>query len=110
MNFKFKHQDYKVEIWNGEKLGNLVCLDTETTIAPFHMTPELVTIQAYGGNDIVYYIREEDFERFYKLHDKTKYIMHNAPFDIGVLSKSFPWFEFSTLYDAERIYDTSVLY
>ena len=53
---KFGREDYKIAIWKNEQLGSLIACDTETTIVPFTMTPDLVTCQVYGGGDVVYYV------------------------------------------------------
>ena len=57
-------KQFKVEWWNGQHLSSsLLTLDTETTVVPFHMVPELVTCQVYDGGDIdpfEVYIHEND--------------------------------------------------
>jgi len=111
MNFKFANKEYNVKFWNGEKLSSKIVLDTETTVVPFYMTPELVTIQAYDGSSDVFYISLQNTQRFFEIHHESDFIFHNAPFDLDVLfhNNSFTHTQ-SSLYDAERIYDTSVLY
>jgi DNA polymerase I-like protein with 3'-5' exonuclease and polymerase domains len=115
LNFTWNKETFEIKIWDGEFLGSLVSIDTETTIAPFTTTPDLVTFQAYSGGEDVFYVPREKVYQFLNKHSDSKLIMHNAPFDVDVIHKSvesrilYNWYLYNW-YDAEKIYDTGVLY
>ena len=105
MQFNWNNNTFNIKIWSPEdkKLGRFVAIDTETTMMPFYMTPELVTMQAYSGGKNVYYIPKDQITAFLAVH--------NAPFDVDVISKetSDPAYWYGK-YDANRIHDTSILW
>jgi DNA polymerase-1 len=108
---KFNNKEYNIKIWEGEVLGKYVALDTETTIAPFTETPDLVTIQAYSGGTDVYYIPKSKISSFLDLHTGSIFLFLNAPFDISTIAKeiqdsNFPY----RLYDDNRCRDIGVMY
>ena len=108
---KFGETDYEIKIWNGEKLNKYVVIDTETEVVPFIHTPRCVTIQAFDGGKDVFYVPLEKAKQFFELHKLHHLIMHNAPFDMDVLSKLMDdkGFMYSR-YDANLVRDTGVLY
>ena len=109
----FLDNEYTIKIWSEEvgKLGRFVAIDTETTMVPFFMTPELVTMQAYSGGNNVYYIRKTDVALFLDCHSDSFWIFQNAPFDMDVLSKHLGSSDsVYRAYDANRVRDTAVLY
>jgi len=110
---RFLDQDYDIKIWDESigKLGRFVAVDTETTMMPFHMTPDLVTMQAYSGGKNVYYIRKTDVASFMDCHNDSFWILQNAPFDMDVLSKHLGSSDrVYRMYDADRVRDVGVLY
>jgi DNA polymerase I-like protein with 3'-5' exonuclease and polymerase domains len=111
---EFNNQTYDIKIWDhveDGKLGRFVAVDTETTVVPFYMTPDIVTFQAYSGGTNVYYVLKEDISRFLKIHGESFLILHNAPFDMDVISKSTKDTEaIYDIYDNNRVRDTSILY
>jgi DNA polymerase I-like protein with 3'-5' exonuclease and polymerase domains len=111
MNFNFNNETYNIKTWNGERLGKFVALDTETEVRPFHMVPDIVTLQAYAGGTDVYYVPVEKIRHFLNAHYDSILILHNAPFDMDVLSKKMESSHLIyDLYDRCRVRDTSVLY
>ena len=40
----FNGEEYTIQFWQGESLENILAIDTETTIAPFTETPDLITL------------------------------------------------------------------
>lgn len=111
MKISLQGQEFNIEIWNKQKIGSIIAFDCETTVTPFHMTPELVTIQAYGGGDTVYYVKKEDVKLFFNFHYESKFIMHNFSFDVDVLSKYLDNRDFGfDLIDRDKIIDTSILW
>lgn len=110
MRFDFNKEEYNIQFWDGEKLDRDVVLDTETTIAPFHTTPDLVTVQAYDGNRTVYYIPLNKFRLFLNRHNRNLLIFHNAPFDVDVIHKFLDTRMLYDWYDADLIRDTNILY
>lgn len=93
------------------KIGRFVSVDTETTIMPFHRTPDLVTMQAYSGGKDVYYIPREHIESFLSHHSDSYMVFHNAPFDMDVIAKCInkndPIYD---RYDNGLVRDTAILY
>jgi len=110
LNFDFNKSNFQIRIWNGEKLGKVIACDTETTMVPFHMTPDLVTTQVYDGRDTVYYVEKNKLRLFFGKHYGSSFIFHNAPFDISVLEKELGSEWVYDLYDRNLVHDTSVLY
>jgi len=111
MKFDFKKNTYEVVTWDGEYLGNHVAIDCETDVRPFHTTPDLATVMAYGGDERVFYIPLSRLNEFLKFHFDSKLIMHNAPFDVDVIEKHINkkgYFHY--WYDRNLIYDTGILY
>ena len=109
----FAGQNYNIKIWNMEigKLGRFVAVDTETTMVPFHMTPDIVTMQAYSGGSNVYYIQKQDISKFLELHSDSFLVFHNAPFDWDVVTKHLESSKaMYSFYDNCRVRDTGVLY
>jgi len=104
-------KDYTIEVWKGHKMGSTIALDTETNFADFHTRDhKMITCQVYDGKGIVYFVEKKDIMKFMKLHKDHNIVGQNIPFDVGVLSKITgmdTWFEF---YDADRIWDTKILY
>lgn len=109
-NTKFIGESYTIKIWNGERLGKLIAFDTETTVQPFHRTPELVTTQVYGGGNEVYYVEKDKLKLLFNMHYDSIFIAHNAIFDMDVLQQHLGRTWFYDLYDRNKIRDTSVLY
>lgn len=103
--------DYEIKIWNGEKLGTEICIDTETDLAPFYTRDHnLVTCQAYDGSGTVFFVPKKLVRRFLNVNKNAVLIFQNAPFDVGVLGKITGmnmWYE---KYDNNLIRDTKILY
>jgi len=106
----FNEREISIGIWNNEDLGKLVAVDTETTFQPFYMTPELCTVQVYGGGSVAYYVPLSKLKLFFNRHYESTFIFHNAAFDLDVLStvlgKDFSY----DLIDRDKVKDTSILY
>lgn len=111
LEFQFNNQTFTIKFWQPSDgvLGRFVCVDTETNIKPFTETPDLVTMQAYGGGNNVYYIPKKYINEFTELHTSSFWIFHNAAFDIDVLAK-FMDKSLYELYDNNRVRDTAILY
>jgi len=108
---EFNNKDYKIAVWDGEKLGEFCSIDTETTLQPFHLVPDLVTVQAYDGGDTVYYVPKSHIRYFFRVNHHACLIFHNAPFDIDVLTKRNLCMDvFYGLIDNDKVHDTSILY
>ena len=43
----FGGETYTIQFWQGESLGRVLAIDTETSIVPFTETPELITFQVF---------------------------------------------------------------
>jgi DNA polymerase-1 len=106
-------EEYDISVWTSSvgKIGRFCCIDTETTIAPFTMVPELVTFQAYSGGKNVYYVLREDIKEFLEVHRESFVIAHNMPFDSDVISKAIGTPEtMYHFYDSNLVRDTGVLW
>lgn len=107
---QYNHIDYDIKIWAGEKLGNHIAIDTETTITPFTETPDLITFQAMDGN-CAYYVELSDLDRFFKVNNNNTFIAHNAPFDVDVICRFFEDKNFfHKIISEDRLKDTQLLY
>ena len=106
----FNKEEYNVKIWKNEKIGPLVSIDTETTMVPFHLTPELITCQVYGGGKDAYYVPISRIKLFFNMHYDSNFLAHNMPFDADVLEPYVGREEIFRLYDNNQILDTSILY
>ena len=97
-------------IWTYQHLGYTLACDTETTIAPFTDTPDLITFQVYNGEEALF-VRREDVARFFEVHDKSIFIFHNAPFDIDVICKHLGDRNyFHDILESDRLRDTLLEY
>ena len=110
MQFEWNKQNYNILIWNMEYLGDLVSIDTETTLSPFTTTPDLVTFQAFSGGENVYYVRREDVYAFINKHSESTLLAHNFAFDFDVIHKATESRILYDHYDNNRAIDTGILY
>ena len=79
----FNGEEYTIQFWQGESLGSILAIDTETTIAPFTETPDLITFQVFDGENL-YYVDRSLVDDFLKKHVTRTLVFANAPFDIDV--------------------------
>ena len=109
--FMFSNCTYEARFWNPEDgiIGDCIALDTETTLIEPGEIPRLVTAQAYAGEDIVYLIRREYISDFMRLHEDCVITMHNAAFDVAVITAE-TGFDFDPMIRGERLYDTGLMY
>ena len=105
---EYREREIDIKIWDGEKLGYYIALDTETEFIKFTETPELITCQAYAGQD-AYFIPLNRITDFFNKHDKSTFVFANAPFDLDVLQKNCNW-DFFKVVDEGRIYDIQLMY
>src|SRR5210317_1239126 len=106
----FNGEEYTIQFWQGESLGSILAIDTETTIAPFTETPDLVTFQVFDGESL-YYVDRSLVDDFLKKHVTRTLVFANAPFDIDVLRKFME--DDNLLKDQianDRIYDINIMY
>lgn len=113
MNFKLKDQTYNIKIWHPTdgKLGRIVAIDTETTMVPFYMTPDMVTMQAYSGGENVFYVQRDDVALFLETHKEAILVGHNFAFDNDVIEKHLQQPHYlSHWYDNDLVRDTNILF
>lgn len=113
MTFTFNNQTFTIKFWTPDngKLGRFVAVDTETTMVPFYMTPDLVTMQAYSGGENVYYIPKNHIKQFLYTHRDSYFIGQNFAFDNDVLQKFTSDSEyFYGRYDNNLNRDIGILY
>jgi DNA polymerase-1 len=108
---KFNNKEYNIAVWNGEKLSSLISFDAETEMITHEsIIPELITLQIYDGSDTVYFIEPDRIAEFFDLHQNTKFIAHNAKFDMSVLQAFIGSKGLYQLYDECRVIDTAILF
>jgi DNA polymerase I-like protein with 3'-5' exonuclease and polymerase domains len=89
-----------------------LALDTETELIQHrHIPPPVVTLQVYGGGDIVQVVKWPDIPRYLNemntWNPQAHYVFHNCAFDIPVLG--YPSFLIEAV-DAGRVHDTMLRY
>ena len=104
----FNSREYNIQFWQGEKLGSLLAIDTETTVVPFTETPDLITFQVFDGESL-YYVSQEKVEEFMLMHNAHKMLFANAAFDIDVIEKHTNY-KFKEAVENDRVYDVLILY
>lgn len=106
----FNGEEYTIQFWQGESLGNILAIDTETTIAPFTETPDLVTFQVFDGESL-FYVERKDVLDFLNRHSSRTLVFANASFDIDVLRKfTEDKYLLKEQIEKDRIYDINILY
>ena len=106
----FNGENYIIQFWQGESLGSVLAIDTETTIKPFTETPDLVTFQVFDG-DSVYYVDRSLVNDFLKKHVTRTLVFANAPFDIDVLRKfTEDKYLLKEQIEKDKIYDINIMY
>ena len=106
----FNGEEYTIQFWQGESLGNILAIDTETTIAPFTETPDLVTFQVFDGESL-YYVDRSLVGDFLKKHVTRTLVFANAPFDIDVLRKfTEDKYLLKEQIERDRIFDVNIMY
>ena len=104
------YRNYEYSIWQGDFLAGDICIDTETTLAPFHTRDhQLVTFQAYNGKEAVF-VLPEDIGWFLDLHKQSIFVIQRATFDITVLIQYSNWKYWFHKIDNGLVRDTSILY
>lgn len=96
--------------WNGEKLGPCIALDTETEMIthPSHV-PRLVISSVYDGEQ-AFLVKNQDLSAFLGYHLMSTLIMHNAPFDLAVISKFLGSKDIYKHVEEDRLWDTRIMY
>lgn len=108
---KFNNKEYHIKVWNNEQLSGLCAFDAETEMITHEsIIPELITLQIYDGSDTVYFIEPDRIAEFFDLHQNTKFIAHNAKFDMSVLQAFIGSKGLYQLYDECRVIDTAILF
>ena len=110
MKVAFLNKTFEIEFWADQQLGNVIAIDTETTMVPFTDTPDLITFQAFDGNRL-FYVRETDVQKFMGQHGESNLVFHNAPFDVDVICKHLDdknyfdkWVQHNRLWDTQMLY------
>lgn len=107
---QFNGQEYEIRKWQGESLGLKIAIDTETTMAPFTETPELITFQATDGT-CVYYVERDEVDSFFMKNSESIFVMHHAPFDIDVICKHVGDRNyFHKFIEKDQVRDTNLLF
>jgi ribonuclease D len=101
--------------WEGEDLGSLVAIDTETEMAgnnPGDPPPRLVLVTAYNGEGGVFF-GPDQADAFLRLHGAAVLVFHNAAFDLPVIEKALlesgSDLDLETFVDRDQVRDTYLL-
>ena len=106
----FNGENYTIQFWQGESLGNVLAIDTETTIKPFTETPDLVTFQVFDGESL-YYVDRSLVNDFLKKHVTRTLVFANAPFDVDVLRKfTEDKYLLKEQIEKDKVYDINIMY
>ena len=106
----FNGEEYTIQFWQGESLGSILAIDTETTIAPFTETPDLVTFQVFDGESL-FYVERGSVRDFLAKHSTRTMVFANASFDIDVLRKfTEDKYLLKEQIERDRIFDINILY
>lgn len=98
------------KIWQNEKLGHTIVIDTETTIADFHTRGhKLVLFQAYDGTN-GYIVRKKDVKSFLLTNYHATLVGQNIKFDVQVLAHEVGWNLLYRWYDRNKIHDTKIMF
>tara|TARA_R100001480_G_scaffold35402_1_gene47540 strand:+ start:1291 stop:2991 length:1701 start_codon:yes stop_codon:yes gene_type:complete len=105
---KYGSREIDINVWNGEKLGYYIAIDTETEYIKNVEIPEIITCQVYSGKH-AYYVPIDRIKEFIDLHDKSIFVFANAPFDLDVLNKCSNWDYFPKV-DEGGVFDIQIMY
>lgn len=107
----FGNETFQARVWTEKEgfIGSVVAFDTETTLieAPDKI-PDFVIGSVFNGAT-TFYVRRQDLGVFWLLHQSCSVFMHNAAFDIAVITQACG-FEFWRMIEAGQILDSSILY
>ena len=104
---RFKGESYRYKTWSGQMMGDLIAVDTETTVltAP-DQVPGLVITAAFDGRDL-FFIGPDQIEPWLEQHQDKTFIFHNARFDVRVLESVTVKSDYLlTAIDHDRVWDT----
>ncbi len=105
-------------LWNGEQLGNVIAIDTETTLIEDRSTvPDLCLVSVSDGEQH-FVLEPEQLPEFLELHssDEIHFVFHHVGFDFPVIDKCLAiqgqaearntlW----AAVDSDRVHDTMLL-
>lgn len=111
MKFNFYGEVFETIVWtpNIGAIGPIFSFDCETDEIKEQETPSFILGQAFAGSSKVYLIQKGHLKVFFEIHKCSTIILHNAPFDISVVTAETS-FDFHPLLEAETIFDTGILY
>ena len=106
----FNGVEHTIQFWQGQELGRILAIDTETTIKPFTETPDLVTFQVFDGESL-YYVDRGNVDKFLTQHLSRTLVFANAPFDIDVLRKfTEDKHLLKEQIENDRVFDINIMY
>jgi DNA polymerase I-like protein with 3'-5' exonuclease and polymerase domains len=111
MKFELNTTEYVGQFWSPStgRIGDRLAFDSETDLIQQGQIPDFILGSSYGGGNAAFLIKKEDLRDFFECHKLCTIIMHNAPFDMNVVTQSCN-FDFATLVKNNRIFDTGLLY
>ena len=105
----FDGKTYTIKFWQGESLGTILAIDTETTFTDFTETPELITFQVFDGESL-FYVDRSKVHAFLNKHVTRTLVFANAPFDVDVIHKHVGSNILKDQIEQGKVYDILILY
>lgn len=105
----FDGKTYTIKFWQGESLGNILAIDTETTFTDFTETPDLITFQVFDGESL-FYVDRSRVHAFLNKHVTRTLVFANAPFDVDVIHKHVDNNILKDQIEQGKVYDILILY
>ena len=105
----FDGKTYTIQFWQGESLGNVLAIDTETTFTDFTETPDLITFQVFDGESL-FYVDRSKVHAFLNKHVTRTLVFANAPFDVDVIHKYVGNNILKDQIEQGKVYDILILY
>lgn len=94
--------------WAGEYLGDLLAIDTETSVREEPEIPGLAVAAVWNGSRGVFLERGQLHDFFQAHREKTRWVMHSASFDVPVLAQA-SGFDVESFVHQDRVHDTLLM-
>lgn len=111
MKFELQAQWFQTKVWAPDDgvIGQTVVVDTETTLIVTGEIPKFVLGSAFAGNSFVYLLTTKNLGTFCTTHANSNLVMHNAPFDISVITQQVG-FDFDAQVRRQLLWDTGLMF
>ncbi|MEI6166530.1 MAG: DNA polymerase [bacterium] len=111
MKIDFNDLKINTSVWKPSvgRVADCFSYDTETTAVD---DPQIIQDYVVGSvcdGENAYFVRRQDLQAFWEVHQDCRVFMHTASFDLEVTTKACG-FDFLPMVDTGRIIDISILY